>query len=248
MKVSEASPVERQLILDVLYSTLRMLSNAVGLHTEIVLHDLTNPERSILAIANGHVTGRREGGSLLGGPREDVGFIAVRRAMEDRAGTDPVLVENYPTVAPDGRPLRSSTVVYRDSSGQPFASLCINADLSGIAAAHALLGGLLGLEGAPESRGDEPRDMEQMMVEIIQFACPGGAVRIKNFKNLKLCGRCKIVGYSLSKAGLKKPLPRSALPDTPSTTTWSRSGLQKMLGGRNDQNATRYFPGGCFFF
>jgi len=58
MKLSEALPAERKLILDVLHSTLKMLSNAVGHHIEIVLHDLTNPERSILAIANGHVTGR----------------------------------------------------------------------------------------------------------------------------------------------------------------------------------------------
>lgn len=204
MKASEASPAERQLILDVLYSTLKMLSSAVGLHTEIVLHDLTNPERSILAIANGHVTGRREGGSLLGGPRQDVGFIAVRRAMEDHSGTDPVLVENYPTVAPDGRPLRSSTVVYRDSSGQPFASLCINADLSGIAAAHALLGGLLGLEGAPESRGDEPRDMEQMMVEIIQVACPGGTVRMKKLQKLEAVRQMQDRGIFIVKGGIEK--------------------------------------------
>src|SRR5690554_807829 len=138
---SATTQAEQKLILEVLRSTLRMLSNALGPHTEVVLHDLLNPERSILAIANGHVTGRKVGGSVLGGPRRDQGFIAVRRAMEDRSSSDPVMVENYSTFAPDGRPLRSSTVVYRDSSGQSFASLCINADLSGVAAAHTVLAG-----------------------------------------------------------------------------------------------------------
>ncbi|MCF5327681.1 hypothetical protein GIW15_27440, partial [Pseudomonas lurida] len=95
MTGSEVSPTERKLILNVLHSTLKMLSNAVGLHTEIVLHDLANPERSILAIANGHVTGRKVGGSVLGGPRQDLGFIAVRRAMEDHSSSDPIMVENY---------------------------------------------------------------------------------------------------------------------------------------------------------
>lgn len=204
MKVSEASPAERQLILNVLHCTLKMLSNAVGLHTEIVLHDLTSPERSILAIANGHVTGRKVGGSVLGGPRQDLGFIAVRRAMEDHSSSDPVVVENYPTLAPDGRRLRSSTVVYRDSNGQPFASLCINADLSGVAAAHAVLGGLLGLEGVPKSRVDEPRDMEQLMAEIIQLACPGGVVGMKKPQKLEAVRQMQDRGIFIVKGGIEK--------------------------------------------
>ncbi len=204
MKVSDVSPAERQLILNVLHSTLKMLSNAVGFHTEIVLHDLIHPERSILAIANGHVTGRKVGGSVLGGPQQDLGFIAVRRAMEDHSSSDPVVVENYPTLAPDGRPLRSSTVVYRDSRGQPFASLCINADLSGIAAAHTVLGGLLGLEGVPESRVGEPRDMEQLMAEIIQVACPGGVIGMKKSQKLEAVRQMQDRGLFIVKGGIEK--------------------------------------------
>ena len=204
MKVSEVLPAERKLILNVLHSTLKMLSNAVGLHTEIVLHDLANPERSILAIANGHVTGRRVGGSVLGGPRQDLGFIAVRRAMEDHSSSDPIMVENYSTLAPDGRPLRSSTVVYRDSSGQPFASLCINADLSGVAAAHSVLAGILGLEAAPESRADEPRDMEQLMAQIIQVACPGGVTGMKKPQKVEAVRQMQDRGIFIVKGGIEK--------------------------------------------
>ena len=47
---------ERQLVLQVLHSTLQMLGSVVGRHVEIVLHDLDRPECSIVAIANGHVT------------------------------------------------------------------------------------------------------------------------------------------------------------------------------------------------
>lgn len=204
MKASEVSPAERQLILNVLHSTLRMLGNAVGLHTEIVLHDLINPERSILAIANGHVTGRKVGGSVLGGPRQDLGFTAVRRAMDDYSSSDPIVVENYPTFAPDGRPLRSSTVVYRDRNGQPFASLCINSDLSGVAAAHAVLGGLLGLEGVPESSVDEPKDMEQLMAEILQVACPGGVVGMKKPQKLEAVRQMQDRGIFIVKGGIEK--------------------------------------------
>lgn len=204
MKVSEALTTERTLILGVLHSTLKMLSNALGLHTEIVLHDLANPERSILAIANGHVTGRQVGGSVLGGPRQDLGIIAVRRAMEDHSSSDPIIVENYSTLAPDGRLLRSSTVVYRDSSGQPFASLCINADLSGVAAAHSVLAGILGLGSAPEPRADEPRDMEQLMAEIIQVACPGGVAGMKKPQKVEAVRQMQDRGIFIVKGGIEK--------------------------------------------
>lgn len=195
---------ERQLLFKVLHSTVTMLGNVVGRHVEIVLHDLSRPEASIVAIANGHVTGRRVGSPVLGGPRDDLGFIAVRRAMEDRSGSEPVVVENYPTTAPDGRPLRSSTVVYRDSSGQPFATLCSNADLSGLAAAHACLGELLGLAAAPEPRGDEPQDMEQLMAQIIHGACPGGTALMKKPQKLDAVRQMQDRGLFIVKGGIEK--------------------------------------------
>ncbi|MFK8332659.1 transcriptional regulator [Pseudomonas sp. BJa5] len=195
---------ERQQVLRVLHSTLTLLGHAVGPHTEIVLHDLTRPEHSILAIANGHVTGRQVGGSILGGPQGDLGFKAVRRAMADRASSEPLLVENYATLAPDGRPLRSSTLVYRDSSGLPFASLCINADLSAVAAAHAVLAGLLGLGGAPVARREEPRDMEQLMVQIIEAACPGGVVGMKKAQKREAVRQMQDRGMFIVKGGIEK--------------------------------------------
>lgn len=200
-----ADPVlaERQLVLQVLHGTLKMLAGVVGPHVEIVLHDLDQPERSIVAIANGHVTGRRVGGPVLGGPRHDLGFAAVLRALEDRSGSTPLVLENYPTQAPDGRELRSSTVVFRDSGGQPFASLCSNSDLSGIAAAHACLGQMLGLGAAPEPRITEPQDMEQLLAQIIQGACPGGARMTRQHK-LDAVRQMQDRGVFIVKGGIEK--------------------------------------------
>lgn len=201
-EISQAG--EHRLVFQVLRSILSMLGSVVGPHTELVLHDLSRPESSIVAIANGHVTGRRVGGPVLGGPRQDMGFSAVRRAMEDCSGSEPLVVENYPTTAPDGRPLRSSTVVYRDSRGQPFATLCSNTDLSGIAAAHACLGQMLGLVAAPEPRSAEPPDMEQLMAEIIQRACPGGALLMRKPQKLDAVRQMQDRGLFIVKGGIEK--------------------------------------------
>ncbi|NBF06490.1 hypothetical protein GV819_29865 [Pseudomonas sp. Fl5BN2] len=204
MNPSSASLLaERQLVLQVLRSTLQMLAGVVGPHVEIVLHDLDRPECSIVAIANGHVTGRRVGGPVLGGPRQDLGFAAVMQALQDRSAGTPLVLENYPTLAPDGRELRSSTVIFRDSSGQPFASLCSNSDLSGIAAAHACLGQMLGLGGAPAPRGDEPRDLEQVLAQIIHGACPAG-VRMTKQHKLDAVRQMQERGVFIVKGGVEK--------------------------------------------
>ncbi|MNF93389.1 YheO-like PAS domain protein [compost metagenome] len=124
--------------------------------------------------------------------------------MDDRSSSDPVVIENYATLAPDGRPLRSATVVYRDSSGQPFASLCINTDLSAIAAAHQVLGGLLGLASAPAPAPDESRDMTQLMAEIIQDACPGGVLGMKKAQKIEAVRQMQERGLFIVKGGIEK--------------------------------------------
>ena len=42
--------------------------------------DLERPQQSVLAIANGHISGRKVGSPILGGPEQDKGFAAVTAA------------------------------------------------------------------------------------------------------------------------------------------------------------------------
>ena len=48
---------------------VEFLGEALGKEYEVVLHDLTNPECSIVAIANGELSGRS-----IGGPVTDFAF------------------------------------------------------------------------------------------------------------------------------------------------------------------------------
>jgi len=162
---------ERLLIIKVLKATLASIGSVIGQNTEIVLHDLTNPEHSVLDIVNGHISGRSIGSSVLSGPKQDLGFTAIISSAASVAGNDPVVLPNYQTTAKDGRAFRSSTVVFRDDAG-PYASLCINADLSGLTAAHACLEQLLGTAIKSEERVIEQPDMELLMKDIIQDTLP----------------------------------------------------------------------------
>ncbi len=111
-----------------------MLGVTFGSHCEVVLHDLRRPEHSIVAIANGHVTGRKLGDPAIGGPEPD---IALQRSQSDDGHTN--ILANYETHTRDGRRLKSSSTVFRDENGVLFAALCLNIDLTSIDTAKNFL-------------------------------------------------------------------------------------------------------------
>lgn len=158
---------ERLTIFNVLKAAVTALASVIGRNTEILLHDLDQPEHSVLLIANGHISGRKVGSPVLGGPEQDRGFAAVMNAAAKQSGTDPVVITDYPTTV-NGRTLRSATAVFRDSNGHPFASLCINADLTGLNAAQAFLEQLQPMLQTTTEQPSEPADMELLMAQIIQ--------------------------------------------------------------------------------
>ena len=121
-------------VLSMLRPLVEAVGATVGAHCEVVLHDLRVPERSVVAIWNGQVTGRRIGGPVVGGPSKDVAL-----KMLDSSVTESTLSVNYKTQARDGRELRSSSMVYRTPEGKPVIALCVNLDLSAMTMVRQLL-------------------------------------------------------------------------------------------------------------
>jgi predicted transcriptional regulator YheO len=100
------------------------IAETFGSRCEVVLHDLRNLknlDHSIVKIANGHVTGRS-----VGGPITDQGLRYLKSAS-----TEDLLI-NYSSETKNGRPLKSSTVIFRDEKRNPIAALCINFDITDI--------------------------------------------------------------------------------------------------------------------
>ena len=131
---------------------MKAIALTVGPRCEVVLHEIrpTNQlESSIVAIENGHVTGR-----VVGGPTTNLGLEAIRSGDPDPDRF------NYRTRTSDGRVLRSSSVYFRDRDGLLAAALCINLDISPYANARDALAELIGPEPAdsneiPETFGHE---------------------------------------------------------------------------------------------
>lgn len=167
----EAIARERQAVLSALSAVVPMIGAMVGPHVEVVLHDLTQPERSVLQIANGHVTGRGPGSAVVSGPGNDKALAILAAGLGPAEPGAHLPVFPYPTLARDGRRLISGSVMFRDASGCTFAGLCINADLNDIEAARAVLARLLpGQAVSAQPQAASPPDMEALMREIIEQA------------------------------------------------------------------------------
>ncbi|WP_437583382.1 helix-turn-helix transcriptional regulator [Paramicrobacterium sp. CJ85] len=120
---------------------MRAMAAAGGPGCEVVLHDLSADEpdldHTIIAIENGHVTGRK-----VGGPSSSLGAEVIHNQTADHDAF------GYRGFTSDGRQLRCSSVYLRNSTGTIIAALCINVDVSALQQARTLLDRLLPLSAA----------------------------------------------------------------------------------------------------
>jgi len=114
------SPKEDKRTFDLLARLTKTLGELLGQSTEVVLHDLRKPDRSIVAIANPQLTGRKIGDGI-----DDLGVhLFESHNFEDMA--------NYETRTKTGKVLRSCSVFVRDDDGTAIGALCVNQDVSAL--------------------------------------------------------------------------------------------------------------------
>nr|WP_326184833.1 PAS domain-containing protein [uncultured Oscillibacter sp.] len=94
------------------------LGHTLGPSYEVALHDLTNKDRSIIAIANNHVSGREVGAPLTN---------MALSILKDKSYESADYRLNYYGVSVNGKDLRSSTLFIKDN-GRLIGLLCINFD------------------------------------------------------------------------------------------------------------------------
>jgi len=121
------NPTSIHPILLILKYLVPSLAKVLGDDTEVVLHELSHPQNSVIAIA-GNVTGRK-----VGAPLTDLVLRLMRR---DKLKKDLI---NYHSRTSDGKELRSSTILIRDEKGEVIGCLCINFDITKwMVARHAI--------------------------------------------------------------------------------------------------------------
>ncbi len=115
-------------ILESMVPLVESMGKTFGKNCEVVLHEINDSYKSIVAIHNGHVTGR-----TVGSPIVNEGLESVRKKND----SDHIL--NYQNKSPNGKVLKSSTMLIRDDQNEVIGCLCINIDISEFMIARKVL-------------------------------------------------------------------------------------------------------------
>lgn len=119
----------------------QMLVQTFGSDCEVVLHDLDCPAHSVVYVENPSVTGRKVGDSFDQLVRQVI--------LSDELKED--FVANYYFTAPNGKRIRSSSLLIKDADGRLTGALCINLDTTKVTEQIAFLQSFL--PAAPQSAG-----------------------------------------------------------------------------------------------
>lgn len=159
--------------MEVAKGIVEFLGEACGKNCEIVLQDLREGKREIVAIANGHISGR-----TLGGPPTDLALRMM--AQEEWRIRDYIC--NYEGKTRDNRLLHSSTFFLKnEKKDKLLGMLCVNIDTSKYTRLSEAVLGLAGLgpikdiQHSEESQAENfYENMEEIIKSVLQEMGIGG--------------------------------------------------------------------------
>lgn len=147
-------------MLQFLFRLAKGLASQFGPNCEVVVHDLAanSPESSIVAIENGHVTGRKVGD----GPSH-----AVLEALHSGRGE---LQDHlcYLTRTRDGKILKSTTIYIQNDDGEPVGVFSINYDITMMLAMEDTLKQFTATEQAAAEPEPIARNVSDLLEELIE--------------------------------------------------------------------------------
>ncbi|MDR7002367.1 helix-turn-helix transcriptional regulator [Neobacillus niacini] len=113
---------ESKKVLESFIPIAKSTAKMFGPNCEVVIHDLTNPQASVMFTVNNHVTGREIGQSF------DHLVKTVLRSEDFKED----YLAGYTFVTEDKRTIRSSTSLIRDSKQKVIGAFCINFDVEAL--------------------------------------------------------------------------------------------------------------------
>lgn len=120
---------------------VNFLGQAIGPNCEVVLHDLTDPDKAIIAIANGHISGRN-----IGGPTTDL----VLKILKDGSDGKKPFITNYNAKVKNNNICRSSSFFIKDENNKIVGVLCVNVDVGDFVQARNILDSLISCDTQPD--------------------------------------------------------------------------------------------------
>lgn len=175
-----------------------MIGASFGKKCEAVIHDLTNPENSVVYVANGIITNREIGQSF--------DHLVTQVILSKNFKND--YRANYTFTTIDGREIKSSTSLIRDEKENVIGAFCINIDVDCFKNMSIFLKDFFYKEELKEQKIQNKNDCETVE-EIINKLIDNiiGTVNITNLKkndNIRLITFMYEKGIFLTKGSVDK--------------------------------------------
>lgn len=145
---------------DVLRRLAKGIAAQFGSNCEVVVHEISerSTSNSIIALENGHVSGRKLGD----GPSQ---VVLERLGKEDGCPEDHLC---YLTRTPDGKLLKSTSIYIPDEEGRVAAIIGINFDISTLAMAQQALDGLISTASRAEDTPRITHNVNDLLDDLIE--------------------------------------------------------------------------------
>ncbi|MFX3633978.1 MAG: transcriptional regulator [Candidatus Pristimantibacillus sp.] len=121
-------------LLETFFPMASFIAAIIGPKCEVVVHDISDPERSIIFIENGHISGRKVG---------DASTDLVLKILKAEAYREQQFIANYKASSSQGQTFRSSTYFIKDSSSELAGLMCLNIDITHVEVAAEWINNIL---------------------------------------------------------------------------------------------------------
>lgn len=177
----------------------------LGDHSEVILYSFEDLDHSVIAVHNGHISGRQ-----LGDP---VTSFALSK-LKDKGKEGPPYYLNYLSLSKNNTPLRSNSFFILDKHGSPKGLLCINTDVSQYQQAAELIQKLAYLPSISDekrTKGDEvelfqssPKDLIMAIINDVTQKVGVTPDRLTAAEKIEIVKRLNDDGFFLIKGAVSQ--------------------------------------------
>ena len=149
-------------ILENYVAVANMIADTFGDHCEVILHDFSIPQNSVVYTRNNVLTNRQLGQSFT--------EYFVKEVLLSRKFRDDVSA-NYIMKGAQGQTIKSSTVLIRDDGGTVIGSLCVNLDITYMKDLMDQFISMMGIEEPTEETEEEVAvlpNIQEIVDDIIE--------------------------------------------------------------------------------
>lgn len=153
--------------------TINALAKSFGPCCEIVLHDLSQPESSVVYVSGSNVTNRQVGQSF---------DHLIKQVLLNKQFKDDY-VSNYTFSTEDGKVIKSSSALIRGEGDEIVGMLCVNFDITGLESFQKNLACFLSTLPDPGAQKEKEADenvmsiIDQLIARIVGEAGTGSLSR-----------------------------------------------------------------------